>query len=190
MAMANVVVEGSNVSASQLKDFFRKIEDGSINRQELQAFLEGRNPFNLGLLRAYTIESFKKQVPELDWEGWTIDEKDLKALELRYLDPSMIKLVNGLDSSEEIVRRLRSSQSIMLGAETSLALLDNQRLIPTNSWVKNLGSTVFFPGTILRSPEGEKFISALHHVRRLDYWKLGRRSLNGWFADWMIATIF
>jgi hypothetical protein len=40
MAMANVVVEGSNVSASQLKDFFRKIEDGSINRQELQAFLE------------------------------------------------------------------------------------------------------------------------------------------------------
>ncbi len=40
-----IVVAGSTVSASQLKDFFRQIEDGSIDAGILQAVLEHRNPF-------------------------------------------------------------------------------------------------------------------------------------------------
>ncbi len=35
-----VLVEGSSVSASQLKDFFRQIEDGSINGTYMQMFLD------------------------------------------------------------------------------------------------------------------------------------------------------
>ena len=42
-----IVVEGSTVSASQLKDMFRQIEDGSLNGTHVQAFLEHRNPFDL-----------------------------------------------------------------------------------------------------------------------------------------------
>ena len=45
MATAKVVVAGSTVSASQLKDFFRQIEDGSVNWPIMQAILEHRNPF-------------------------------------------------------------------------------------------------------------------------------------------------
>ena len=41
------VVAGSSVTASQLKDFFRQIDDGSINGIHLQAILEHRNPFGL-----------------------------------------------------------------------------------------------------------------------------------------------
>lgn len=39
------VVAGSTVSAPQLKDLFRQIEDGSINGHIMQAILEHRNPF-------------------------------------------------------------------------------------------------------------------------------------------------
>ena len=41
------VVAGSSVTASQLKDFFRQIDDGSINGIHMQAILEHRNPYDL-----------------------------------------------------------------------------------------------------------------------------------------------
>lgn len=47
MATQKVVVEGSSVTASQMKDFFRQVEDGSINRTYLQMFLDHQLEFNL-----------------------------------------------------------------------------------------------------------------------------------------------
>jgi len=45
MATKNVI-EGSNkVSASQIKDLFRQIEEGGITGDHIQAILERRNPF-------------------------------------------------------------------------------------------------------------------------------------------------
>lgn len=41
------VVAGSTVSASQLKDLFRQIDDGSITGQIMQAVLEHRNPWKV-----------------------------------------------------------------------------------------------------------------------------------------------
>ena len=40
-----VVVEGSNISASQLQDLFRQFADGSLKDYHLKAFLDHRNPF-------------------------------------------------------------------------------------------------------------------------------------------------
>ncbi len=40
-----MVVEGSSVTASQLKDFFRQMDDGSITGHIVQGILEHRNPF-------------------------------------------------------------------------------------------------------------------------------------------------
>ena len=45
MAMQKVVVKGSSVSASQLKDLFRQIDDGSLGGRHIQALLEHRDPF-------------------------------------------------------------------------------------------------------------------------------------------------
>ena len=45
---AKTVVAGSTVSASQLKDLFRQIEDRSIDGNIMQAILEHRNPFAFG----------------------------------------------------------------------------------------------------------------------------------------------
>lgn len=44
---AKTVVAGSTVSASQLKDLFRQIDDGSINGRIMQAVLEHRNPWGV-----------------------------------------------------------------------------------------------------------------------------------------------
>ncbi len=46
MATKKVVVEGSSVMASQLKDLWRQFADGSLTGKHLQAFLEHRNPFS------------------------------------------------------------------------------------------------------------------------------------------------
>lgn len=40
-----MVIEGTDVTASQLKEFFSAIDTRRITRQSLQAFLERRNPF-------------------------------------------------------------------------------------------------------------------------------------------------
>ncbi len=45
MAAQKVVVDGSTVSARQMKDFWRQVDDGSITGEILQAVLEHRNPF-------------------------------------------------------------------------------------------------------------------------------------------------
>jgi membrane-bound inhibitor of C-type lysozyme len=46
--MANkTVIAGSSVTAPQLKDFFRQIDEGSITGMHLQALLEHCNPFGL-----------------------------------------------------------------------------------------------------------------------------------------------
>lgn len=45
MATQKVVVEGSDVSASQLHDLFRQFADGSLKKVHLQAFLEHRDPW-------------------------------------------------------------------------------------------------------------------------------------------------
>lgn len=47
MGTQKVLVEGSTVSASQLKDLFRQIDDESINGVVLQKFLDHENPFEV-----------------------------------------------------------------------------------------------------------------------------------------------
>jgi hypothetical protein len=42
---AKTVVEGSTVSASQLRDLFRQIADGGITGNHMQAFIEHRDPW-------------------------------------------------------------------------------------------------------------------------------------------------
>lgn len=60
---AKMVIEGSDkVSASQLKDFFRQIEEGGIKGYHLQAMLERRNPFEtlpFKLLGKYKLGTYK-----------------------------------------------------------------------------------------------------------------------------------
>ncbi|MFZ2303184.1 MAG: hypothetical protein WAV98_00135 [Minisyncoccia bacterium] len=42
------VIEGSSFSASQLKELFDQVANGTLNGAHLQAFIEHRNPFEVG----------------------------------------------------------------------------------------------------------------------------------------------
>lgn len=66
MATNKVVVAGSDVTASQLKDFFRQIEDGSIKHHHLQAFLDHRNPFPTEVRES---KSAPVALPDIDWKA-------------------------------------------------------------------------------------------------------------------------
>ncbi len=51
-----MVIEGSdNVTASQLKEFYRQIDECNINGQQLQAFLEHRNPFEAPAFKTWKV---------------------------------------------------------------------------------------------------------------------------------------
>ncbi len=67
MAIKNVI-EGSNkVSAAQLKDFFRQIEERGITGDHIQAILERRNPFNEDL--KIELISKKDKLYEVEVDG-------------------------------------------------------------------------------------------------------------------------
>jgi hypothetical protein len=50
MATQKVVVSGSSVTAGQMKDFWRQVEDRSINFFMFREFLEHRNPFSISFI--------------------------------------------------------------------------------------------------------------------------------------------
>lgn len=50
-----IVVAGSSVTAGQLKELFRQIDDGSLGFQDMRSFLEHRNPFHTNVGRAIEI---------------------------------------------------------------------------------------------------------------------------------------
>ncbi len=66
MAQTRVVIEGSSVSASQLKDLFRMIDDGTVDNNRLQRFMEnpswGGDKTEVTLVRAISILGEKKVV--------------------------------------------------------------------------------------------------------------------------------
>ncbi len=63
-ANKKVVVAGSSVTAGQLKDFFRQVDDGGITYETLQAFLEHQNPFGENITVAPVATN---DLLDLDW---------------------------------------------------------------------------------------------------------------------------
>ena len=66
MATKNVIGESNKVSASQLKDFFRQIDEGGITGDHIQAILERRNPFSCNLKKKSISKKDKLYEVEVD----------------------------------------------------------------------------------------------------------------------------
>lgn len=82
MAAQKVVVAGSNISAGQMKDFWRQVAEGSITGEMLQAFLERRNPFGENPSAIFTVtsdgrtgEDFIRDLKQADYRvgDWAAD---------------------------------------------------------------------------------------------------------------------
>jgi hypothetical protein len=101
---------------------------------------------------------------EIIGRGWKIDEQDERALNITELDITEVRLKHMLKKGEDLIqgeerlRRLKDisiiTGTIRLDAKILFAILKNQKLIPVG-WN---GKVVYFDGTILRSPEGRRYI--------------------------------
>lgn len=175
---AKVVVEGSSVSASQMKDFFRQAEEGSITGSMFQVFLDHRNPFaSLHVGRSFDPAKFIG-------EGWRLGKRDPRSRTVREIDVSKILLETRLEKNEtftdgdERIRRLDNAKRVRLNTDAFLAFWENQHMIP-ESWKANeKGETlyVFFDGDELLSPYGSRYSLYL-------YWNDGRWYWHYYWLD-------
>lgn len=120
-------------------------------------------------------------------KGWTIEEEDERALALTEVDISSVRLWSMLREGEpEIVgednlKRLKNAGHIRLDAKVFQMLWENQHLIPSSWKDKTYGDTthIYFPGTVLRNPGGDRDVLCLCWDERGWYW--GARWLGD---DW------
>lgn len=117
--------------------------------------------------------------------GWSIvaDETDARSTLLTELDLTKVQHITMLKDGETYVegekklKRLKSSGYIRLDADIFLTFWENQHLIP-ESWKEKVnGNTrfIYFDGTVLRGPGGDRFILYL-------YWDDSKWL---WNVDWL-----
>lgn len=200
MATKKVIVEGSSVTASQMKDFWRQADDGAIGFAYMQAVLsasrERRAMFAEGReFKEATVISIDRSKP-FDpttfpglGEGWSIAEQDERALALNEVTLDNIQLPDMLEKGESLIRgekkleRLKKAGHIRLDAKVFQTLWENQHLIPARWKEKTNGNTtfVYFDGTVLLSPDGVRYVLCLDWLDGGWHWGL-RRLDDEWFA--------
>ena len=122
---------------------------------------------------------------ELLGQGWTIDEQDEDSLALTQVNLAKVRLEHMLKkgedriTGEEKLKRLKETNYIRLDAKVFQTLWENKTLIPEVWKQKTNGNTtyIFFDGTILRSPDGFRYVLYL-------CWSGGQWSWGcGWLDD-------
>ena len=121
--------------------------------------------------------------PSLWSRGSSIEEQDERALVITEVDLSKIRLETTLKPGEtpvigeERLKRLKKAGHIRLDAKVFQTLWENQSLIPEKWKEKTNGNTtyIFFDGTVLRDPDGDRYALCL-------YWYDGEWY---WYYDWL-----
>lgn len=112
--------------------------------------------------------------------GWGIvaDETDARSTVLTELDLTQVKHVTMLSEGEVAIRgeeklaRLKEKGCIRLDAEIFLTLWENKHFIP-QSWkeyVRDYPCLIFFDGTILGDPIGNRYVLFLCGYLGMWYW--------------------
>ena len=102
-------------------------------------------------------------------KGWTIEEQDERSLALTEVDLTVIRFETMLKdgetriNGEEKLRRLKKAGHIRLDAKVFQTLWENQHLIPERWKEKTNNNTtyIFFDGSVLRSPDGDRGVLCL-----------------------------
>jgi hypothetical protein len=170
----------------QMERFHDLQKKGVVNRVNLQEYLNHPNcVFGNGAV--ITIDRSRPFNPaKFIGKGWTIEEEDERSLALTQVNLADILLETTLKDSdggrvqgEEKLRRLKAAGHIRLDAMVLQALCENKSLIPKSWKTKN---AVYFDGTVLRSPSGDRCVLCLYW--RGDEWPWDGRWLgDGWHAE-------
>jgi len=133
-------------------------------------------------VKATTIKIVRGFNPTEDiCKGWSIekDGTDTRSIALTELDITQVQFVTMLNAGEtsikgeEKLKRMKASGNIRLDADIFLTLFKDKALIP-ESWKKKVGDKtlrIYFDGTILRFPNGDRGVLCL-------FWMY-----NDWYCD-------
>lgn len=164
----------------QLKRFLRKepcwIFTNNIELEEHIKAVEESIMIKIDRTEPFNLAQFMVQ-------GSSIEEQDERALVITEVDLSKIRLETTLKPGEtpvigeERLKRLKKAGHIRLDAKVFQTLWENQSLIPEKWKEKTNGNTtyIFFDGTVLRDPYGDRFALCL-------YWYDGRWY---WYYRWL-----
>ncbi len=154
--------------AENMPEMSDQIMQGWIeNPKALQRFLEGLCPPDEVTANIILIDRTQPfDLVKFLGKEWTIEEEDEHALALTQVDISRIQLKNMLKKGEnrikgeEKLKRLKEADYIRLDTKVFQVLWEKQTLIPESWKKKTNGNTtfIFFDGTVLRNPLGNRYV--------------------------------
>lgn len=138
-----------------------------IGEPNARLLLQGSVSLTLVVPPVITIDRTKPFDPaEFIDKGWKIEEEDERSLVLTEVDLTKTLFETCLREGENRIQgekklaRLKEAGHIRLDAKVFLTLWQNQHLIP-ESWKEKIGGNIryiFFDGTILRRPDGYRYV--------------------------------
>ena len=121
--------------------------------------------------------------------SWSIEEEDSRSLELTEIDLNMVQFEDMLKSSESRIKgedklkRLKKAGHVRLDTRIFQTLWEDQALIP-KSWKEKIGGNtryIFFDGTVLRNPYGNRCVLCLYWYHGQWRWDYGWLD-SAWYA--------
>lgn len=140
-----------------VEDLQRVIDSPKESGAAFAAFLRNGGRMNRGI--TLTIDRSRKFDPaKFIGKGWAIEEEDERSLALTHVDIASVVLEVSVKcgesyvTGEENLKRLKKANCIRLDAAVFRAFWKNKHLIP-ESWK---GKCIFFDGTVLGDPSGDR----------------------------------
>lgn len=186
--------QGKTINRVACDATVRACRELGLTKDAAQGVLGRGNELSLGIKRLIESLSLDQNLIRIDrstpfdpvafiGKGWSIAEQDERSLAMTEVDLNKVTFETTLRAGEtsiqgeEKLKRLIASGKIRLDARVFQHLWENQELIP-ESWKTKSG--IFFDGTILRSPDGNRFVLYL-------YWGDGRWVWHCYWldSDWL-----
>ncbi|MBI4992129.1 MAG: hypothetical protein HZB99_02825 [Candidatus Harrisonbacteria bacterium] len=162
------------------------INDPRQAGQQFTAFLKNGGKVLVGEPKILKIDRAKPFDPvAFIGKGWSVvgEDTDARSEALTEVDLSKVRFETMLNpnetsiTGEEKLKRLKKAGHIRLDAKVFQTLWENQLLIP-ESWKEKVNGNIrfiFFDGTVLRYPDGDRYVLCL-------YWFDGRWH---WSCNWL-----
>ena len=182
-------VNWDELDGDRLQEEIISLKPGEFGRR-FTAFLKSGGRIIVGEVKVVKIDRSQPFNPTefMEEKGWTIKEQDKRSLAFTDLDltkvqfKTMFKDGESSITGDEKLSRLKAAGHIRLDAKVFQTLWENKKLIP-ESWKKKIDGKVhyiFFDGTILRSPYGDRCVLSL-------CWRRRYGGMWCWAYRWLIS---
>lgn len=166
MASKTVIEESNNVKASQLKEFFRQVDEKIITGSILQSFIENRNPFPKNDKHIINLNAD----PQIEPSNLKVSEHNGYGFKNFVWDPSKVKLYIEREQwrdegfkGTELHKKLKSSGMKLFNTNLLYYLLKHPHLIPEEWKFSEDGkpNQIYFWGTVYQLSDGRIYVYCL-----------------------------